>query len=136
MLYAAFLTLTRDVEMSKQTTVVSAQAEKAISICQAAAKLCVSETHVRRLIKKGILKVPGKQRPQAVFESSVLSLKQKLDVNGVRKAKSSLSIPQMAVRIGVSTDYIRALIVNGTIDAQLIGRQFYIPAREAEKFLA
>lgn len=40
-----------------------------MGLCQAAAKLCVSETQVHRLIKKGVLELYEDHKPQAVYES-------------------------------------------------------------------
>ena len=108
---------------------------KILSICHAAAYLDISETQVRRYIKKGVLEVCDNQKPKAVYEISVLLQKEKMNAKGSRKAKMGFSIPELAIKLGVCTDWIRSCIKKGIIDARLIGKQYRIPVSEAEKLL-
>jgi excisionase family DNA binding protein len=105
--------------------------ENTLPIRDAASILGVSETQVRRLIESNKLKLCKGVKPQSVYKDDVLLMKS----DRGHKQHPCLSIPQLASKLGVSTDWVRSQIKQKYIDAKLLGRQYCIPEREVERLL-
>lgn len=107
--------------------------KRTLTICQAAAKLALSESQVWRLAKRGVLQICDGIVPKSVYESGVVELNRQMKAVSPRKERQGLTIPQTAIKLGVSSDWIRSSIKKGTIKMQQLGRVYYIPQSEIER---
>lgn len=100
------------------------------TVSEAASELGVSTTQVRRLIKKCDLVIYDKidlpKNAVAVTKCSVLNIKKKMREMGKEKCFGLLTIPQSAIKLGCSPDWIRTLIKSERLHYTVIGRTFFI----------
>ena len=104
------------------------------SVLQAAHLLDISQTQVRRLLKCGKIKehfpyVPSSKGARFVDGESLLSYRNKIlqeKIIPIRSTKFGMKIPEVAIKLGVSQDWIQDRIKEGSLSAKKIGKSTYI----------
>lgn len=107
------------------------------TITQTAHLLGISQSQVRRLLKCGKIKeyvpyIPSSKGARFVEGESLLAYKNTIlqeTIIPTRSAKYGMKIPEAAVKLGVSQDWIRSRIRAGILSAKKIGRVIYISNR-------